>query len=257
MELNDYVTWPSKSERRAMDEAAFWAFEVPVGGSLEQVIPRGSQLCLTAAGLSNPVAKGRVVLRVSSNGHTAVMCNLSQKPGHNSARLAQPFHETVTFWAEGSAIHLSGWVRGDLGPLEVKKGGAKEEVAAKKEVAAAAPSKPSKSEEVGSIAAKSRAAVSVAELMGTEKEDDDDDDDDDDEGEEEEGEEEEGEEASGEEAEEAGEVGEGEGEGKGEDKGEEGGEEGDEEVAAGEAKQAETDGEDEGEGEAAVQALAP
>ena len=195
-----------------MEEApSFWAFSVPPGGTLSQQVPRGASVCLTSAVLSEKCAS-RVSLTATSSGISAVLCNLFGTSGHELARLGQPFRDDFELSVSkgGSAIHISGYARGDLGPVEVlgSNGSAVKSATTtavttskpKKELKALpAPTGTSGGDErangakASTIAQRSR-AVTADDVMGAADDDDDDEEEEEEEGEEEEGEEEEGEE---------------------------------------------------------------
>ena len=150
--------------------AEFWAFALPAGQKLSQIVPKRGCVCITSAVLASPSTE-RVVLTATSGGMSAVLCNLFGNNGHEVARLGQPFHDDFELSVTGgnATVHITGFARGDLGPAELIEDDRKrnERLDGK---AAAAPTK---------AATAPKKAVAEPEDMR------DDDDDDDDEGEEE------------------------------------------------------------------------
>jgi len=144
-----------------------------------------------------------------------VLCNLFGTGAHDSAHLGQPFSNDFELTVDGlgtSAVHVSGFSKGDLGPVETETAEKRPAQTGKPvEIAAVGPvTSGSKGTGAASSSIAGRAkAVDSAAMMGIEDEGEEDDDEDDDEGEEDEnGEEDE----EGEESEEDNEDGEGEGE---------------------------------------------
>ena len=152
----------------------FWAYSIAPGTTLKQAVPRGGSVCITSAVLSEPT-KDRIALWASSGSVSAVLCNLFSGAGHEVAKLGQPFHShfELRVGAGSSAIHVSGFSRGKLGPTKVL------EAKAKAKASKAAPAKTPAPPAATSKAPKGKPAPPPPD------ESDDDDDDDDDEGEEE------------------------------------------------------------------------
>ena len=204
------------------DAACFWGFEIPPGGKLSQHVSRHACVCLTGAVLATPSTE-RTVLRATSGGYSAVLCNLFGSGVHDTAKLGQPFNadfELMVDGASASAVHVSGFSRGELGPVEIETAEKRPAPVSAKAAAPAAAAKAAPAvaaKAVPAVAAKAAApaaantasstiagrakAVAPEALMGVDDDDDDDDDDEDDEEDDEEGEEEEGEEEEGEEEE--------------------------------------------------------
>ena len=114
-----------------MAAPSFWAFSIQPGARLQQQVPKGASICLTGATLADP-SNQRTVLTASVGGVSAVLCNLFGRAGHEVARLGQPFHEDFELSVSGgkSAVHVSGFARGDLGPAELLKAVVSSEAAA-------------------------------------------------------------------------------------------------------------------------------
>ena len=94
---------------------AFWACDVVPGGTVTQIVPAGSSLCLTGAGLAPGSETTRSTLWATSAGSKAVLANLSSVSGHGYVRLGQPFSGRVAFSVVGArTVHLSGFSRGTL-----------------------------------------------------------------------------------------------------------------------------------------------
>jgi len=219
------------------DAACFWGYEIPPGGKLSQHVSRHACVCLTGAVLATPSTE-RAVLRATSGGYSAVLCNLFGSGVHDTAKLGQPFNADFELMVDGastSAVHVSGFSRGELGPVEIETAEKRPAPVSAKAPAPAAPAKAAAPAAAGKAAAPAAAAkkavpaaaakaaapaantasstiagrakaVAPEALMGVEEDDDEDDDDEEEdneggEGEEEEGEEEEGEEEEGEEEE--------------------------------------------------------
>jgi FK506-binding nuclear protein len=214
------------------DAACFWGYEIPPGGKLSQHVSRHACVCLTGAVLATPSTE-RAVLRATSGGYSAVLCNLFGSGVHDTAKLGQPFNADFELMVDGastSAVHVSGFSRGELGPVEIETAEKRPAPVSAKAPAPAAPAKAAAPAAAGKAAAPAAAAkkavpaaaaktaapaantasstiagrakaVAPEALMGVEEDDDEDGDDDEEEGEEEEGEEEEGEEEEGEEEE--------------------------------------------------------
>jgi len=240
------------------DAACFWGYEIPPGGKLSQHVSRHACVCLTGAVLATPSTE-RAVLRATSGGYSAVLCNLFGSGVHDTAKLGQPFNADFELMVDGastSAVHVSGFSRGELGPVEIETAEKRPAPVSAKAPAPAAPAKAAAPAAAGKAAAPAAAAkkavpaaaakaaapaantasstiagrakaVAPEALMGVEEDDDEDDDDEEEDNEEEEGEEEEGEEEEGEEEE--GEEEEGEEEEGEEEEGEEEEDEEDEE----------------------------
>ena len=105
------------------EPAAFWAYEIPPGGRLTQHVPPDTCVCLTSAVLASQSEK-RCMLRASSGGYSAVLCNLFGSGMHDTAKLGQPFHSDFELMLDGAstaAVHVSGFARGDLGPVEIEE----------------------------------------------------------------------------------------------------------------------------------------
>jgi hypothetical protein len=63
------------------------------------------------------------VLRATSGGYSAVLCNLFGSGVHDTAKLGQPFNADFELMVDGastSAVHVSGFSRGELGPVEIE-----------------------------------------------------------------------------------------------------------------------------------------
>mmetsp|Transcript_24916 Transcript_24916/g.50045 ORF Transcript_24916/g.50045 Transcript_24916/m.50045 type:complete len:174 (-) Transcript_24916:98-619(-) len=104
------------------EPASFWAFEIPPGGRLSQHVPPGACVCLTRAVLATPSEK-RCILTACTGGYSAVLCNLFGTGAHDSAHLGQPFSNDFELTVDGlgtSAVHVSGFSKGDLGPVETE-----------------------------------------------------------------------------------------------------------------------------------------
>jgi len=214
------------------DAACFWGYEIPPGGKLSQHVSRHACVCLTGAVLATPSTE-RAVLRATSGGYSAVLCNLFGSGVHDTAKLGQPFNADFELMVDGastSAVHVSGFSRGELGPVEIETAEKRPAPVSAKAPAPAAPAKAAAPAAAGKAAAPAAAAkkavpaaaakaaapaantasstiagrakaVAPEALMGVEEDDDEDDDDEEEDNEEEEGEEEEGEEEEGEEEE--------------------------------------------------------
>ena len=214
------------------DAACFWGYEIPPGGKLSQHVSRHACVCLTGAVLATPSTE-RVVLRATSGGYSAVLCNLFGSGVHDTAKLGQPFNADFELMVDGastSAVHVSGFSRGELGPVEIETAEKRPAPVSAKAPAPAAPAKAAAPAAAGKAAAPAAAAkkavpaaaaktaapaantasstiagrakaVAPEALMCVEEDDDEDDDDEEEDNEEEEGEEEEGEEEEGEEEE--------------------------------------------------------
>ena len=93
----------------------FWACDVVPGSTVTQIVPAGSSLCLTGAGLAPGSQTTRSTLWATSAGSKAVLANLSSVSGHGYVRLGQPFSGRVAFSVVGArTVHLSGFSRGTL-----------------------------------------------------------------------------------------------------------------------------------------------
>ena len=93
----------------------FWACDVVPGSTVTQIVPAGSSLCLTGAGLAPGSETTRSTLWATSAGSKAVLANLSSVSGHGYVRLGQPFSGRVAFSVIGArTVHLSGFSRGTL-----------------------------------------------------------------------------------------------------------------------------------------------
>ena len=143
MELLTYTLPSAPSERAAVPDAdcascaaavpdmsddetpTFWACDVVPGSTVTQVVPAGSSLCLTGAGLAPGSETTRSTLWATSAGSKAVLANLSSVSGHGYVRLGQPFSGRVAFSVVGArTVHLSGFSRGPLPAVTGLKGAA-------------------------------------------------------------------------------------------------------------------------------------
>ena len=101
-----------------MPSCGVWRVQLPAGGTLVQELPAGSRLWLQTVTLAPHAALSqdqRCVLRASSNGASAVLCNLSVVS--SCVKIALPFCGSVTFEAHGPHdIQLTGRHNGPLGP---------------------------------------------------------------------------------------------------------------------------------------------
>ena len=87
------------------EPAAFWAYEIPPGGRLTQHVPPDTCVCLTSAVLASQSEK-RCMLRASSGGYSAVLCNLFGSGMHDTAKLGQPFHSDFELMLDGFGAFL-------------------------------------------------------------------------------------------------------------------------------------------------------
>ena len=125
------------------DAACFWGYEIPPGGKLSQHVSRHACVCLTGAVLATPSTE-RAVLRATSGGYSAVLCNLFGSGVHDTAKLGQPFNADFELMVDGastSAVHVSGFSRGELGPVEIETAEKRPAPVSAKAPAPAAPAK--------------------------------------------------------------------------------------------------------------------